>query len=168
MAQKLDKVSLIRQLFNGAADLSALRPSQSFIVDYDSLAGLYFVDGKKMNLEQYEQWKEKHFRPDADILFLTTLDRSKEPESEPEPVKVKEAVKVKEVSQPLMAIKKLFQPTKKEVKESIIETKSEEPQQPKRAGMLSEYGLTWECDPSNRTRDLFREPQVYNQKFTRI
>lgn len=163
-----DKISVIRQLLNGSVDPMILRPSQTYLVDYDSQADSYLVDGKTMTATEYQHWKENHFRPDVDILFLTTLDRRKEPETfihEPVKVKVNEPVKVLEPKQPLKAIKRLFQPTSKKV-EPIPQEATET--QPKREGKLSEYGLTWSCDPSNIKRELYREPQVYNQKFVVI
>ncbi|MCO6497243.1 MAG: hypothetical protein J5I50_06230, partial [Chitinophagaceae bacterium] len=59
MAQKLDKVSLIRQLFAGTLDLEALKPPQTFLIDITE-DGLYHLNNGRsrakcaMNREQYE------------------------------------------------------------------------------------------------------------------
>lgn len=161
---KQGKLSLIRQLLSGNVDLAALRPAQTFFVDHDLVEDVYLVDDKRMNKAAFEAWQTKNFRQDVDMLFITELDRSDEPETViPEPLP--EPVKAKERKTPLQAVKSLFTGTSKKAEVKPQEKQITEPQQPKRAGKLSEYGLTWSCDPMNIEKDLFRQPGSYTRSY---
>lgn len=163
-SDKQGKLSLIRQLLSGNVDLAALRPAQTYVVDHDLVEDVYLVDGKRMNKAAFEAWQTKHFRPGVDMLFQTELNRRNEPETmTPEPLP--EPVKAKERKTPLQAVKSLFAGTSKKAEVKAQEKQITEPQQPKRAGKLSEYGISWSCDPMNTEKDLFRQPGSYTRSY---
>ncbi|MCO5286007.1 MAG: hypothetical protein M9898_06300 [Chitinophagaceae bacterium] len=164
---KQGKLSLIRQLLSGNIDLEALKPPQTFLIDITE-DGLYHLNNGRsrakcaMNRDQYEAWKAANVR-DQDLLLEVELSAYDPNEPEPFPEPLTEPIKPKEPKKPFKAIRELFKGTSKKMEVKPQQKQITELQQPKRAGKLSEYGLSWSCDPMNIERELYREPMGYQR-----